>query len=338
MNRAAKISLPSARARRVATRARTSFRPPSWLFAPVRRLVRVSAYATVVLIVLGVVFARSALGNARVAVAAFGDELLRMTETGSAGTGYAVRLNGQELRVATASSKESVTAVLDRFEKSCAHHADGIKDEFAHLGAALAAPPHAQGFPGVGTLREDKGDRGVVACFATGEPESQRSALGRVLAFARSHDLSAFGEFRYVVARKNAAGGAFVVASWTEGKIDLDAMFPSTGDAPGADLEGVPRPGEGRRMLSAEIEGSKYRIRAYQVRQGQEEILSRYDREMTRRGWRPALQDSALTSLSHARAYSKNGTDLFVSMGDVTAGTASPGSDETILSIVEMAK
>jgi hypothetical protein len=339
MNRAAKIPLPTAPAGNVASvrpRAARGAGLSGWFVGRVKRLVRVGFYACVVLGILAVLGARSALGNAKVAVVAFGDELLRMAENGSTGGGYAIRVNGQVLKVSTAQTRDSVKAVLDRFEKSCAHHADGLADEFAHLQAAMAAPAAARGFPGVGAMREDKGDRGVVACFATGEPGSVKGTIDRALAFAESHDLSAFGEFRYVVARKNAAGGSFVVASWTEGKIDLDEMFPAAGDAPGLDLADVPRPHEGRRMLSAEIEGSKYRIRAYQVRQGQEEILSRYDREMTRRGWRPALPDPALTEVSHTRAYSKNGVDLFITMGG-SSDMSSANGGESILSVVEMA-
>ena len=272
-----------------------SIRPPpprprvrGWLLAPVKKLARVTAYTAVVTVCLGLLGAHTVEGKAKQAVSAFGDELLHMTDSGAVGAGYAVRLNGQELHVSSGQSKDGVKSVLDRFEQACANGADGLSADFQHLQTALAAPPRVTGFPGVATMREDRGDRGIVACFATGENAGPTGFVGRAVDFARSHDLSAFGEFRYVVARKNAVGGALVVASWTEGKIDLDSMFPDKGDAPGTDLVEVPRPEEARRTLSAEIQGSKYRIRAYQVRQGQDDLLVRYDHVMAKRGWRPA--------------------------------------------------
>lgn len=50
-----------------------------------------------------------------------------------------------------------------------------------------------------------------------------------------------------------------------ETKLDLDAMFPETGDAPGDDLPGVPRPVSSRRTFAATVLETGHSVRIYEA-------------------------------------------------------------------------
>jgi hypothetical protein len=70
----------------------------------------------------------------------------------------------------------------------------------------------------------------------------------RLQDFAKTGDLSAVGELRYVLAHR-VDGKTAVLTMWTEGPTPLLKMFPTSGDAPGRDPQEVPRaPGTGNRF------------------------------------------------------------------------------------------
>lgn len=51
----------------------------------------------------------------------------------------------------------------------------------------------------------------------------------------------------------------------SETALDASAMFPSAGDAPGADLPDLPRPHHARRLLSLQLQGQPHALVAYAV-------------------------------------------------------------------------
>ncbi len=291
------------------------------------KLARVSTYLLFVALVLGGIMMRLAWARAQQAVLTTGEDLSRLTEGGKLEGVYRLKLNGEAVMIASASTKASPKQVLDRFLLECEQHADGMATELAHLREALQpdATPRNEGFPGAGVLRSGNAEAGTVACFAMGSKIGKVELLDRVGAFARSGDLSAIGMVRHVTVRKTDYG-SHVAALWTEGPLNVKTMFPTSGDAPGSDVEGAVRPPSARRLLTAFAEGAPYVLRAYESSASPEAIFTAYAAEMPRTGWRAAERVAKETP--GTRAYSRGETDLLVS--------AQAQQGKTLVSVVEM--
>ncbi len=301
------------------------------LAAQAGKLLRISVYFTVVAGVLALVAARFAWAQAKKTALETGSELVRLTAAGNLSGVYRLDMNGEKVNVASASSDAPVDVLLDRFQKACETHADGLAVDFANLRPAIATNGalHQTGHPGAGVLRNGDEKQGVVACFAMGGAVGEVEAYKRVAAFAETGDLGKIGQVRYLTARKDA-GSTHVVALWTEGSLDVKKMFPETGDAPGSDPKDVPRPPNGRRLFTAFAQGAPYAIRVYEAGASADAVLAQYDALMPKLGWVPNAdvpKESAASKLL-TRAYARGGIDLLVSVG------ADPKC--TTVSIVEM--
>ena len=78
-----------------------------------------------------------------------------------------VRLNGEQVFVASAMVDDAPQAVLDRFEGECRSHAGGIAEELQRLAESARLPQAKdEGLPGIGVIRKDGEHRGAVACLA----------------------------------------------------------------------------------------------------------------------------------------------------------------------------
>lgn len=292
------------------------------------RVGRLTAYFGFVALVLLVVAARMAYAHAKKMALDTGSELVRLTGTGDLTGVYRLRINGEEVRTTNATSDLEPTVLLDRFQAECEDHADGMATEFAALRGAIAssATPRNEGFPGVGTFRENGDGGGVVVCFAIGKESKPTEVYGRIAEFAKSGDLAKIGHVRYVMVKRGKSSGSQVVALWTEGSLDVKKMFPDEGDAPGSDVPNVMRPPSSRRILTAYAEGAPYGIRAYESSVKADAILAQYDDVMTKTGWQSF--PGAVEAVPYARSYSKDGVDVTV--------TTREENGKTTISIVDM--
>ena len=290
----------------------------------VARLVRVTAYATFLTLVLGVVAARTVHAHAERGALALGEKLLEL----SAGEEnvHELSINGQQVFVASAQTSRGLAEVLDRFERSCDDHADGMVDDLRDLAGALERPAQTSGFAGVGVLRDVRDGRGVVACFATGHSSDARDLAARLDRFATTTDLADLGHLRYVAARTLESGATQVVATWTSGPVKLSAMFPEHGDAAGDDPAAAPRPA-GTRMLSARDRFAPYGVFLYASSGTPAAALAAYRTTMTAQHFveLPAIAERA----PEATAYERPGLDVFVTAQPMDDGT-------TLLSIIEL--
>ena len=66
----------------------------------------------------------------------------------------------------------------------------------------------------------------------------------------------------YLSLNAQDAAGHLVVTAWTSGPLLMDSVFPTSGDAPGTDPEQAGRPPESRRLMTAGVDGSPYRVNA----------------------------------------------------------------------------
>lgn len=292
------------------------------------RVTRLAVYFMVVAALLGVVAGRIAYAHAKQTALDTGRELVRLTDTGKLTGVNRLRINGALVNVSSSVSNLSHQAVLDRFQKECEDHADGMADEFTSLHSELAAAPKNQGFPGIGVLRQDDDKAGMVVCFAIGRAASETEIYARIAEFAKTGDLASLGSVRYVTAKKGASTNSHVVALWTDGAVNVKQMFPDQGDAPGNDAPGVLRPPSSRRLMTAYAEGAPYGVRVYESTLGRDAILGEFDKVMPSTGW--MAYPRAVENVPTARSFSKEGHDILVA-------TEPSGSGGTMVSVVEMA-
>jgi hypothetical protein len=294
------------------------------------KFARLTVYFMFVGILLAVVAGRMAYAHAKKAAMETGDELLRLTDAAHMSGVYRLRLNGELVRVTSAVSNTDHNVILDRFQKECEEHADGMEMEFARLSDAITpnANPRNEGHPGIGILRNSDDKGGMVACFAIGKVKDTGEVYKRIGEFAKSGDLGALGNIRYVAAKKGDTTTSHVVALWTEGSFDVKKMFPDEGDAPGNDAPGVLRPPSSKRLMTAYAEGAPYGVRVYDSSWTKEAILAEYDKVMPATGWMTFPR--ATEAAPFSRAFSKEGHDIIVTAEPSQNGTG------TSISIVEM--
>jgi hypothetical protein len=117
------------------------------------------------------------------------------------------------------------------------------------------------------------------------ERQGVEGLLARLTAFAESGDLARVGGLRYVYARATDEGTHFLVFH-TDESLNIYEMFPQTGDAPGRDVPGLPRPEGARRFMSAWEEGDPHAITMYATtRQSADELRGWYREALPGAGW-----------------------------------------------------
>lgn len=291
------------------------------------KIVRLTTYLAFVAMVLSLVAVRLAWARAKDVVLSTGEDLSRLTEGAKLDGVYRLRLNGEAVMIASASTKLAPKDVLDRFQAECERHADGMAVELEKLQATLepGVKPQEIGFPGAGVLRNGTEEAGTVACFALGAAVSKTEMFERIGTFARSGDLGRIGFVRHVTARRTAYG-SHVAAMWTEGSLNVAKMFPTSGDAPGSDLEGAARPPSSRRLFTAYAEGAPYALRLYESTATPEAVFTTYAAEMPRHGWKPI--ENVARETPNTRAFARAEVDLLV--------TAEVQQGKTMVSVVEM--
>jgi hypothetical protein len=125
-----------------------------------------------------------------------------------------------------------------------------------------------------------------VACIDLGSDEiSPPEILQRVDRFLRTGELSTLGGLRYAMAERGERATSFITF-WTEGKANLFEAFPSDGDAPGRDAQGVPRPPGSVRVLSAWERDRAPALSVYRVASlDAVELEGFYRRSLPENGW-----------------------------------------------------
>jgi hypothetical protein len=299
-------------------------------FSVPTKLMRVTAYFSVVAFVLFFFGARSVWGSAEKSLLDMGAGLAVMGDV--LGPTYRVRLNGEPMNVASATTDMTVGQVLDQFEKECREHTGGMEEEFKKLSDSLNGnlPPNLRGPAGMGILRKELDGQGMVACLARDDKGGRGTILAAVKEVLATGDLAPLGKLRYVNAERRSDGKTHVLTVWTDGTFRVGRMFPESGDAPGAD-PGYMRPLDARRVLSAGVDGTPFGIQVYDSTASPEAVLDHYDREMSAQGWRSIEGPAEVSDAAkNGRAYTRAGVDLMV-------GAERKRNDgRTVVSIVSM--
>ena len=254
-------------------------------------------------IVLGVAFSCLSSAQARLAESMqdFSALFSQLTKATSRSKESRLDVNGLELHRITASTRLSVKDTLDRLEGLCRDRGglEGIERLLKNSGAASSSA-----WPSIihGVYRNQGANQGTIACIDTGGPLGVTDLTRRLQEFARTKNLAALGKLRYALARRNGPRTS-VLVFWTDGDARLLEMFPKSGDAPGTDLPGVPRPEQSVRLLSAAERGSPYSITAYRsTHQSPAAMTDWYQRMLKGRHFRVAQTQNGLAAVRGGRA------------------------------------
>ncbi len=292
--------------------------------AKVRGIARASGVVLVAGLGIGLFATHTAKADIGAASLKFGREIAPLATDGA----NEVRINGQSFFLREGSTDADVTTILNEFEARC------VEDKGA-LGELWSAIPKAnmnvagKKLPASlqsGVLRtQSHPGEGVVLCITKGQ-NSAKDYKEAFTSFAESQDLGDLGKLRYVYARAKV-GGTRVVTAWTEDSFSFKKIANADGTAPGSDSQ-LPRPEGARRLMTAEVVGTPYGIRIYEVSKTPEEVGVFYDHWASKTGdWRTVAPEHPEGTL---RTYFQGQTQV------VITARRTPGSDKTAMSIMEV--
>jgi hypothetical protein len=276
----------------------------------VKKLLRLGGYTAAALGIIGGLALRSAYGNMMESALEIGSELGKIGGTGSE---RPIRLNGEAIYVSSTVQEVPLEGLLDRVEARCKDSPEDMLDALSNHAPSAERKEHEERLSSreaAGVVRYDTGEKGVVVCFMRpeGAPSGITARLSRISRFLDTGDLGHLGDVRYVFAERNAEGRTHVVTAWTDGSFNLYSLFPAGGDAPGSDLEDVPRPRRSVRLLTAGADGVPYSARIYDAPGRPKAILAHYDLKMIARGWKPIVIDDK----DHRRVYGQGERHVYV--------------------------
>ncbi len=253
----------------------------------VPRFARVGALLAALFAIAIVVVGHRAKADLHEVMMGFGAQMMRYEGAQRQGAPRQLYLNGERMLLATASTTHSLDAVLDYYERRCMARDGALEQELMRVSGAEASRLPVDERLIDATIRHDTGGRGYVACLDMGEDAIGLTELSaRLKSFSDTGNLGDVGHLRYVYVTDETTS-RHVVTFWTEGRFELRKVVPETGDAPGRDVDALPRPAGSRRMLSAWEDGQPQSLTVYAFAPQGEEALERFYRtELPRRGWR----------------------------------------------------
>ena len=299
-----------------------------------RRLVgslRVAAYVVLVCIGLCAYSYRAAKADIGKSSLVVGRDLAKLVDLMEETT--EIKLNGETVFVATAVSDLAPDKVLDRFEEHCKTNPGALGDvwkSIATMNRDTVAGFERAGFrllsPGV--IRNGDAREGIVLCLVKGA-ETPASMLDASRLFQRTRDLGNLGKLRYAYARATTRGQTLVLTAWTEDRFKLDALFPSSGEAPGADPPEMQRPPDAQRLMSIDVARTPFGAYVYRSRATPRAVMEHYDRQMTNLGWTLLDPSEAVGDSGLNHGYMKDGVVFTLATGVTEDGA-------TLVSIGEM--
>jgi hypothetical protein len=188
---------------------------------------------------------------------------------------HTLMLNGLALRMQAGSSADLPEQVLAVLGARCRARAGQLPVSLLET-ARGKLPPRiaARAFDPVIELADERS--GFLGCLDLGAQRLEPSELlARARRFSAEADVAELGALRFVWARREPRATRYV-AVWSDGPLPLARAFPATGDAPGVDAAGLPRPADSRRVLSAWAIDAQPLLVAYEQRAPLPTALSSY--------------------------------------------------------------
>lgn len=252
------------------------------------RLARLSVFLVAVAAGLYVLLGRVVEAQVERSLLELGAGVVQLSSGAREGDGPRVlELNGTDIRVEVESRDQTVDEVLEAARGHC-------------------SPTGERG------LRGGDGSRGFVACFV------RPVVVSRVVGETEE----ARPSYRYVYAQPGE-DATLVVSIAADASVDLEALFPPDGDAPGVDAPGVPRPPGARRVLSAREPDAPQQMTLYRAADADPaDLLAWYRDQLPELGWRP-LHDTAAPGKPRALVVERAGELAALVFDDEVGGGAS---------------
>jgi hypothetical protein len=181
--------------------------------------------------------------------------------------------------------------------------------------------------PGATTLSQVSfGDerQGGLAALDLGDVGSLRALAERLL-HAQGGDVAQVGALRYLYYERAADGGTRFLTVWSDEHFELAKLLPGAdGDAPGRDLDQVPRYPGSARILAADERGAAGQLAVYASEGGSPELAEAFYRaRMPALGWRldPRFEEVAHAQGRRAlRCLSGDGHEVVIDCSDARDG------------------
>ncbi len=224
-----------------------------------------------------------------------------------------VRINGVTLHVAAGHSDDPPAAV--RAWYASAYRADGT---FAPLAKEARRRGKELDADALNQLQFGDDDEGGLVALDLGSGTSAVTLARRLAAFVASGDVGPLAAVSFVYVKRSPSGGTQYLSMWSDEKFSLFDLVPDgRTDAPGDDLEDVPRLPGSVRILSVAERGMPQRIVVYSERAVTPESASLFYRARMRTlGWTPEDDDGADGAGGRRKAlrWSHDGHQVLVSV------------------------
>jgi len=227
-----------------------------------RGVLRAALVGTVLVFALMLSCWRSAEAKAGDALIDFGQELSKWASLRLSDQTRVLNLNNLQIQLVSANTSLNLHDAMARLHGFCRENSGIEIPQALRVRLASGAQSAELGLLD-GVYAHETDNSGVIACLDTGGRLLLDDMTARLQRFTQTRDLAALGSLRYVLARRSRIGTTLLVL-WTDGKAPILDMFPSKGDAPGRDPDGIPRPEGIRRLLSAHETGLPYAVTVYE--------------------------------------------------------------------------
>lgn len=206
------------------------------------------------------------------------------------GNNQTLRINGATLQVRASQIDEPMGDVLDYFEVRCQARDGQTAAQLEELIADAPSPLADLDTSMVdATERYESSHRGFVACLDQGEERADHESLMlKIQSYLDTGNISDIGHMRYVYAERISDDESYFITIHSDSDLNVFEMFPSDGDAPGRDVEGIPRPPDSNRILSSWVEGEPYAMNLYtSSERTPEEFVAHFREVLPAEGWAP---------------------------------------------------
>lgn len=232
-----------------------------------------------------------------------------------------VHINGARFYVAAGNTAHPPEQVRKFYKDRYSGKDGGLSDFAAQLGKHGALPRTEK----LGTM--DFGDEksGAVAALDFGDGKSGiRELAARMKTLVDTGSVGDLARLRYCYTEKNGKGGTRFLTVWTDDRFNLWQLAPrdGRGDAPGFDLDGVPRYPGTSRILSSEEVGMPQRMVIYEGPGSADTARLFYRGRLGSMGWSedPKFAQIADNQNKVGLHFTKNEHELFLTLGAMEQG------------------
>jgi len=229
-----------------------------------------------------------------------------------------VRINGARFFVAAGRTGHPPQHVR-RFYRDRYEGRDGGLRAFAtDLEKKRSLP---QGIPAAHTFEFGDGERGGVASLDWGaEKHGIAEIVRRMGRLAETGDLGEVARLRYAYTERRDDGGTRFLTVWTDETLSFRQLLPASGvgDAPGFDIDGIPRFPGTTRALSMEEAGNPQRLTVHEGGGSPSTAAMFYRSRMKQAGWveETTFAELAAHQQRHALHFLREGHEAFLSFSD----------------------